>query len=165
MFVASDIAGLQHESKEIACLSLTVPAVLVQVDRVRSAGMLLKQLCANQSEELKALKGAIPSILKEASDLREQSHKQENAIHMAQRVKVSLEAELATLRERVGSLTNDIKQVYKYHLAVKYELVNNLPKGFGIPKLQKIASISFLRNFSKILVFTEETGNYFLGKE
>lgn len=165
MFVASDIAGLQHESKGIACLSLTVPAVLVQVDRVRSAGMLLKQLCANQSEELKALKGAIPSILKEASDLREQSHKQENAIHMAQRVKVSLEAELATLRERVGSLTNDIKQVNKYHLAVKHELVNDFPKRFGIPKLQKFASISFSRNFSTILIFTEETGNYFLGKD
>lgn len=161
MFVASDIAGLQHESKEIACLSLAVLAVLVQVHRVRSAGMLLKQLCANQSEELKALKGAIPSILKEASDLREQSHKQENAIHMAQRVKVSLEAELATLRERVGSLTNDIKQVNKYHLAVKHELVHDV----GIPKLQKIASISFLRNFSKILIFTEATGNYFLGTE
>lgn len=105
----------------------------MQVDRIRSAGMLLKQLCANQSEELKALKGAIPSILKEASDLREQSHKQENAIHMAQRVKVSLEAELASLRERVASLTNDIKQVNKYLLAVKHY---NMPKGFEIPKLE-----------------------------
>lgn len=83
----------------------------MQADRAQSAGMLLRQVCANQAEELKAYKGAFPTLMKDMSDLRENYYKQEKELQLELNTKLSLQAEVSKLRDRVDCLTNDIKQV------------------------------------------------------
>lgn len=90
------------------------PLSVVQVDRAQSAGMLLRQVCANQAEELKAYKGAFPTIMKDMSDLRENYHKQEKELQLELNTKLGLQEEVSKLRDRVDCLTNDIKQVTPY---------------------------------------------------
>lgn len=83
----------------------------MQADRAQSAGMLLRQVCANQAEELKAYKGAFPTLMKDMSDLRENYYRQEKELQLELNTKLSLQAEVSKLRDRVDCLTNDIKQV------------------------------------------------------
>lgn len=83
----------------------------MQADRAQSAGMLLRQVCANQAEELKAYKGAFPNIMKDMSDLRENYYKQQKELQLEHSAKLSLQEEASKLRDRVDCLTNDIKQV------------------------------------------------------
>ncbi len=94
-----------------------------QVERARSAGMLLKQLCTTQGEELKALKEAFPAIFKEMSEIQETNYKQEKELDTVQTVITPLQAEIASLQERIACLTADLKQVHPpLHLFGSQEL-------------------------------------------
>jgi chromosome segregation ATPase len=84
----------------------------MQVERLTSAGMLLKQLCTTQGEELKALKEAFPALLKEMSELRNTHGKQERESDTAQRVVTLLQDEISSLRGKIECLTADLKQVF-----------------------------------------------------
>ena len=92
-------------------ISLAHPLSIMQIERSQSAGMLLRQVCANQAEELKAYKGTFPTLMKDLADLRENYHKQEKELQLELSTKLSLQAEVSKLRDRVECLTNDIKQV------------------------------------------------------
>jgi len=98
----------------------------VQADRAQSAGMLLRQVCANQAEELKAYKGAFPTLMKDMSDLREKYYKQEKELQAEVNLKLSLEAEGSELRNRVDCLTNDIKQVTRHRRICFFMFHNSL---------------------------------------
>jgi chromosome segregation ATPase len=74
--------------------------------------MLLKQLCTTQGEELKALKEAFPAIFKEMSEIQETNYKQEKELVTVQTVITPLQAEIASLQERIACLTADLKQVH-----------------------------------------------------
>jgi peptidoglycan hydrolase CwlO-like protein len=74
--------------------------------------MLLKQLCTTQGEELKALKEAFPAIFKEMSEIQEMNYKQEKELDTVQTVITPLQAEIASLQERIACLTADLKQVH-----------------------------------------------------
>jgi chromosome segregation ATPase len=74
--------------------------------------MLLKQLCTTQGEELKALKEAFPAIFKEMSEIQETNYKQEKELDTVQTVITPLQAEIASLQERIACLTADLKQVH-----------------------------------------------------
>lgn len=82
-----------------------------EADRAQSAGMLLRQVCANQAEELKAYKEAFPTLCKDLIELRDEYQKREKELKLEIRAKLSLQAEVSKLRERVDSLSTDIKQV------------------------------------------------------
>lgn len=100
-------SGFLQQDDHLMYLSLSI----MQADRAQSAGMLLRQVCANQAEELKAYKGAFPNIMKDMSDLRENYHKQQKELQLELNAKLSLQEEASKLRDRVDCLTNDIKQV------------------------------------------------------
>jgi chromosome segregation ATPase len=84
----------------------------MQVERLTSAGMLLKQLCTTQGEELKALKEAFPGLLKEMSELRNTHGKQERESDTAQRVVTLQQDEISSLQGKIECLTADLKQVF-----------------------------------------------------
>lgn len=86
-------------------------SIIAQADRAQSAGMLLRQVCANQAEELKAYKEAFPTLCKDLTELRDEYQKREKELKLEIRAKLSLQAEVSKLRERVDSLSTDIKQV------------------------------------------------------
>ncbi len=84
----------------------------MQVERLTSAGMLLKQLCTTQGEELKALKEAFPALLKEMPELRDTHGKQERESDTAQRVATLLQDEISSLRGKIECFTADLNQVF-----------------------------------------------------
>lgn len=100
----------QQYAKELQDLRRKYVIKEEEADRAQSAGMLLRQVCVNQAEELKAYKGAFPTLMKDMSDLRENYYKQEKELQTELNLKLSLEAEASELRNRVECLTNDIKQ-------------------------------------------------------
>ncbi|KAG0624157.1 hypothetical protein M758_3G228200 [Ceratodon purpureus] len=100
----------QEYAKELQQLRRQYATKEEEVDRAQSAGMLLRQVCSNQAEELKAYKNAFPTLMKDMSDLRENYHKQEKELQLELSTKLSLQAEVSKLRDRVDGLTSDIKQ-------------------------------------------------------
>ncbi|CAM6043586.1 unnamed protein product [Sphagnum compactum] len=100
----------QQYVKELQQLRDEIAQKDKEVERARSAGMLLKQLCTTQGEELKALKEAFPAIFKEMSEIQETNYKQEKELDTVQTVITPLQAEIASLQERIACLTADLKQ-------------------------------------------------------
>ncbi|CAN5952198.1 unnamed protein product [Sphagnum jensenii] len=99
----------QQYLKELQQLREQIAQKDQEVERLTSAGMLLKQLCTTQGEELKALKEAFPALLKEMSELRDTHGKQERESDTAQRV-VTLQDEISSLQGKIECLTADLKQ-------------------------------------------------------
>ncbi|CAK9189881.1 unnamed protein product [Sphagnum troendelagicum] len=99
----------QQYLKELQQLREQIAQKDQEVERLTSAGMLFKQLCTTQGEELKALKEAFPALLKEMSELRDTHGKQERESDTAQRV-VTLQDEISSLQGKIECLTADLKQ-------------------------------------------------------
>ncbi|CAM6021005.1 unnamed protein product [Sphagnum balticum] len=100
----------QQYLKELQQLREQIAQKDQEVERLTSAGMLLKQLCTTQGEELKALKEAFPALLKEMSEIRDTHGKQERESDTAQRVVTLLQDEISSLRVKIECLTADLKQ-------------------------------------------------------
>ncbi|KAH8973609.1 hypothetical protein BDL97_01G057300 [Sphagnum fallax] len=113
----------QQYLKELQQLREQIAQKDQEVERLTSAGMLLKQLCTTQGEELKALKEAFPALLKEMSELRDTHGKQERESDTAQRV-VTLQDEISSLQGKIECLTADLKQAR----AVSSKLAERLDK-------------------------------------
>eukprot|EP00250_Pteridium_aquilinum_P018272 c24016_g1_i1 orf=234-1820(+) len=82
-----------------------------ELEGIQTAGLMLKELCMKQDEEIKALKAAFPATLKEMSQLREACEKQEKELAYSRVALPALQVQVATLMDQLKSLTEDLAQM------------------------------------------------------
>lgn len=73
-----------------------------EVEDLRSMGIMLKELCSKQQEEMKRLKGAFPTSKEDSPRLHELLEKQGRELKQARQV-------IPNLQEQVASLTSQLK--------------------------------------------------------
>lgn len=82
-----------------------------QIESVQTAGLMLKELCMKQDEEIKSLKAAFPATLKEMAHLREACERQEKELAYSRVALPAMQAQVTTLTDQLKSLTEDLAQV------------------------------------------------------
>lgn len=82
-----------------------------QVESLRTAGSLLKNLYSKQSEELKALKASYPVTFKETAELRELCRKQGEELKLSRAALPAFKSKVSTMASQIVSLRQDLAKV------------------------------------------------------
>lgn len=82
-----------------------------ELESIRTAGLMLKELCMKQDEEIKMLKAAFPATLEEMAQLREACGKQEEELAQSRVAIPAMQAQVSALAEQLRVLTEDLAQL------------------------------------------------------
>eukprot|EP01018_Ginkgo_biloba_P003749 Gb_17179 [translate_table: standard] len=101
----------QQYEMEIEELQQMLRSKNAEVEDLRSMGLMLKELCSKQQEEIQALKGAFPASLKDASQLRELLEKQGAELKQSRLVIPNLQDQVTSLTGQLQSLAEGLAEV------------------------------------------------------
>ncbi|XP_057827045.2 uncharacterized protein LOC131038573 isoform X2 [Cryptomeria japonica] len=96
---------------EIEELQTVLASKNAEVEGLRSLGIMLKELCSKQQNEIKALKSSFPSSKKDSSQLHELLEKQGTELKQARLVIPSLQEQVTSLTEQLKSLAEGLAEV------------------------------------------------------
>ncbi|KAH7429292.1 hypothetical protein KP509_09G040400 [Ceratopteris richardii] len=82
-----------------------------ELDNLQTAGLMLKEVCVKQDDEIKTLKAAFPSTLREVGELRNVCKKQEEELAQSRVALPVLQAQMKSLKE--GSQDTVSSQIHE----------------------------------------------------
>lgn len=82
-----------------------------EAESIQTTGLMLKELCMKQDEEIKTLKAAFPATLKEMAQLRGACERQEKELAYSRVALPAMQAQVTTLTDQLKSLTEDLAQM------------------------------------------------------